>query len=163
MVRTFSSVDDELVPSASRPSGTRTVARTKAPETEPCDSGGPMLRAAQVTHLDEDISIDVDERDTRGDHEPSGAILMKESFPPSVGQTGSRASLPASRPATAGSLGAAMQLGKYRLIAVLARGGMGDVYLAIAQGPLGFNKLLVVKELRQHSPEVLDDTAVTMF
>jgi serine/threonine protein kinase len=123
-----------------------------------------MLRAAQVTHLDEDISIDVDERDTRGDHEPSGAILMKESFPPSVGQTGSRASLPASRPATAGSLGAAMQLGKYRLIAVLARGGMGDVYLAIAQGPLGFNKLLVVKELRQSSTDSPDDDAiVTMF
>jgi serine/threonine protein kinase len=40
-------------------------------------------------------------------------------------------------------------LGKYRLIAKLARGGMGVVHLALLRGPAGFNKLLVVKELRQ--------------
>jgi serine/threonine-protein kinase len=40
-------------------------------------------------------------------------------------------------------------LGKYRLIAKLARGGMGEVHLALLRGPAGFNKLLVVKELRQ--------------
>jgi eukaryotic-like serine/threonine-protein kinase len=40
-------------------------------------------------------------------------------------------------------------LGKYRLIAKLARGGMGVVHLALLRGPAGFNKLLVVKELRR--------------
>jgi serine/threonine protein kinase len=39
-------------------------------------------------------------------------------------------------------------LGKYRLLATLGHGGMADVYLAVAQGPAGFNKLLVIKELR---------------
>jgi serine/threonine-protein kinase len=52
-------------------------------------------------------------------------------------------------------------LGKYRLVAELARGGMGVVYLAAAKGPGGFNKLLVVKELRAHFAE--DRHAVQMF
>lgn len=38
--------------------------------------------------------------------------------------------------------------GKYRLLATLGHGGMADVYLACARGPAGFNKLLVIKELR---------------
>lgn len=38
--------------------------------------------------------------------------------------------------------------GKYRLIAELGHGGMADVYLAVAQGPAGFNKLQVLKLLR---------------
>jgi eukaryotic-like serine/threonine-protein kinase len=55
----------------------------------------------------------------------------------------------------------APELGRYRLVAELARGGMGNVYLAIAQGPGGFHKLLVVKELK---PELADDeTYVAMF
>jgi serine/threonine-protein kinase len=48
--------------------------------------------------------------------------------------------------------------GKYRDIAELGRGGMGDVYLTVALGPAGFNKLLVVKRLRQslaNDPEFL--------
>src|SRR6478672_471766 len=39
-------------------------------------------------------------------------------------------------------------LGRHRLIARLAQGGMGDVYLAMTQGPGGFHKLAVIKELR---------------
>ncbi len=53
------------------------------------------------------------------------------------------------------------EIGKYHLIAELARGGMGNVYLAASQGPGGFSKLLVVKELK---PELCDDeTYGTMF
>jgi serine/threonine-protein kinase len=43
--------------------------------------------------------------------------------------------------------------GKYRLVAELGQGGMADVILALAQGPAGFNKLVVVKRLRQHLAE----------
>ena len=40
-------------------------------------------------------------------------------------------------------------LGKYSLIASLGQGGMAKVYLALMAGPAGFNKLLVVKALRE--------------
>ncbi|MFO0680341.1 MAG: serine/threonine-protein kinase, partial [Polyangiaceae bacterium] len=46
-------------------------------------------------------------------------------------------------PAEAGST-----FGKYQLFATLGRGGMADVFLAVARGPMGFNKLAVVKRLR---------------
>jgi hypothetical protein len=52
-------------------------------------------------------------------------------------------------------------LGKYRLLVELARGGMGIVYLAIAKGPGGFSKLLIIKELK---PELVNDAAfLSMF
>jgi serine/threonine-protein kinase len=37
---------------------------------------------------------------------------------------------------------------KFRDIAELGKGGMGDVFLTVAPGPVGFNKLLVHKRLR---------------
>ncbi len=37
---------------------------------------------------------------------------------------------------------------KYRPIVELGRGGMADVFLAVAQGQAGFNKLVVVKKMR---------------
>jgi serine/threonine-protein kinase len=44
--------------------------------------------------------------------------------------------------------GASSTLSKYRLVAELAEGGMGVVYLAINRGKSGFHKLLVIKELK---------------
>ncbi len=52
-------------------------------------------------------------------------------------------------------------LGKYRLVAELARGAMGIVYLGMAQGPAGFSKLLVIKELRPDAAE--DPEFLRMF
>jgi len=45
-------------------------------------------------------------------------------------------------------------LGKFALIAEIARGGMGIVYLARVSGPAGFQKLAVIKQLK---PEMVDD------
>ncbi len=50
------------------------------------------------------------------------------------------------------------RIGKYRVLARLGHGGMARVLLTMAEGPHGFNKLLVVKELREelaHDPEFL--------
>lgn len=46
-----------------------------------------------------------------------------------------------------------LTFGKYRLVAELGQGGMADVILALAQGPVGFNKLVVIKRLREHLAE----------
>ncbi|WP_437630095.1 protein kinase domain-containing protein [Sorangium sp. So ce854] len=51
-------------------------------------------------------------------------------------------------------------LGRYRPIAKLGRGGMADVFLAMAHGPASVNKLVVVKRLRNFADE---DRQVLMF
>jgi eukaryotic-like serine/threonine-protein kinase len=38
--------------------------------------------------------------------------------------------------------------GKYRVLALLGEGGMADVSLAVARGPSGFNKLVVLKSMK---------------
>jgi serine/threonine-protein kinase len=52
-------------------------------------------------------------------------------------------------------------LGKYRLIASLGEGGMASVYLAIVEGRAGFQKLVVVKVMRDSLGR--DADALTMF
>jgi eukaryotic-like serine/threonine-protein kinase len=50
---------------------------------------------------------------------------------------------------------------KYRIVAKLDSGGMADVYLCLAKGPAGFNKLHVVKQLRSELAD--NETLVGMF
>jgi eukaryotic-like serine/threonine-protein kinase len=53
------------------------------------------------------------------------------------------------------------RIGKYQLVTLLAEGGMARVYLAFSRGPAGFDKLVVVKQIR---PELAwDQDFVTMF
>jgi serine/threonine protein kinase len=55
----------------------------------------------------------------------------------------------------------AARIGRYQLVTLLAEGGMARVYLAFARGPAGFDKLVVVKQIR---PELAwDQEFVTMF
>jgi serine/threonine-protein kinase len=51
--------------------------------------------------------------------------------------------------------------GKYTLVARTGRGGMADIYLAIAAGPSGFRKLVVIKRLREAYED--DKRLVDMF
>jgi len=53
------------------------------------------------------------------------------------------------------------QIGKYALLGAIGRGGMADVYLAIAHGPSGVRKLVVIKCMRSGSE--LDGTLSQMF
>ena len=55
----------------------------------------------------------------------------------------------------------ANNLGKYRLIAALGRGGMASVHLAVVHGPSSFNKLVVIKEI--HEQYVEDAEVLGMF
>jgi serine/threonine-protein kinase len=53
------------------------------------------------------------------------------------------------------------RIGKYRVIAKLGQGGMATVFLSIASGPVGFNKLLVLKLLKDELES--DGDFLTMF
>jgi serine/threonine-protein kinase len=52
-----------------------------------------------------------------------------------------------------GSSRAIWTLGRYFIVAELGRGGMAEVYLAMARGPSGFSKLVVLKLLRAQYAE----------
>ncbi|HEX5752829.1 MAG TPA: serine/threonine-protein kinase [Archangium sp.] len=52
-------------------------------------------------------------------------------------------------------------MGKYQLIRKLATGGMAEVFLAKAAGPMGFEKVLVVKRILPHLAE--DPDFIEMF
>jgi len=52
-------------------------------------------------------------------------------------------------------------LGRYELLNKIAAGGMGEVFLARQQGPVGFEKFLVIKTLLPHLTE--DQDFVNMF
>ncbi|MCP3097729.1 protein kinase [Myxococcus sp. K15C18031901] len=54
-----------------------------------------------------------------------------------------------------------MQVGKYQLVRKLASGGMAEVFLAKAAGPMGFEKTLVLKRILPHLAE--DPAFVEMF
>lgn len=45
------------------------------------------------------------------------------------------------------------RLGRYRLVQRLATGGMAEVFLAVAEGPEGFQKVVVVKRVLPHFAE----------
>jgi serine/threonine-protein kinase len=53
------------------------------------------------------------------------------------------------------------QLGKYQLVRKIATGGMAEVFLAKAAGPMGFQKTLVVKRILPHLAD--DQGFVQMF
>ncbi|MEW5738061.1 MAG: serine/threonine-protein kinase [Myxococcota bacterium] len=52
-------------------------------------------------------------------------------------------------------------LGKYQLIRKLAAGGMAEVYLARAAGPMGFEKQVVVKRILPHLAD--EENFISMF
>jgi serine/threonine-protein kinase len=54
-----------------------------------------------------------------------------------------------------------MRLGKYQLLRKLATGGMAEVFLAKTDGPMGFEKLLVIKRILPHLAE--DPQFIEMF
>jgi tRNA A-37 threonylcarbamoyl transferase component Bud32 len=54
------------------------------------------------------------------------------------------------------------ELGRFRRIAEIGRGGMAEVHLAHAQGPNGFHKLVVLKLVREHLAEDPDARAMLM-
>jgi serine/threonine protein kinase len=47
-------------------------------------------------------------------------------------------------------MGASTRLGRYELLARIATGGMGEIFLALCGGAAGFEKLCVVKRILPH-------------
>ena len=74
------------------------------------------------------------------------SIPLSAQLPDAIGSTPSRGST---------------CLGKYRLLARLGTGGMAEVYLAVAQGAMNVNRLVVVKRLRDEQAD--DESSRTMF
>ncbi len=62
--------------------------------------------------------------------------------------TGAREKRAADGSAAASGMRRAVGFGNYRLFARLGSGGMADVYLAVAQGAMNVNRLVVIKRLR---------------
>ncbi|MEZ4270657.1 MAG: serine/threonine-protein kinase [Myxococcota bacterium] len=57
--------------------------------------------------------------------------------------------------------GEGTEFGKYYLLKRIALGGMGEIFLAKLRGPVGFEKLLVIKRILQHHGE--NDDFIDMF
>jgi serine/threonine-protein kinase len=53
------------------------------------------------------------------------------------------------------------RLGRYRLLTLLATGGMGEVYLARQDGPAGFSKKVVIKRILRHLAK--DQSFIDLF
>ena len=74
----------------------------------------------------------------------------------------SSASSPTATEASGINFGRPVQrVGRYRVLAELGRGGMSNVYLAVARGPGGVNKLVVLKALLADLES--EPYALTMF
>ena len=67
----------------------------------------------------------------------------------------------AKKPDATAALEPGRRLGRYRLCARIAGGGMGAVYLARVEGPVGFDKLLALKIIHSHLAE--DEEFIRMF
>jgi serine/threonine protein kinase len=57
----------------------------------------------------------------------------------------------------------ATKLGKYQLLAILGRGGMADVFLALSRGPMGFDKLVSRQAAARGSLADDDAASARMF
>ena len=59
------------------------------------------------------------------------------------------------------NLGVGTRFGQYMLLKKIAVGGMGEIFLAKRAGPVGFEKILVIKRILQNLTE--DKQYVDMF
>lgn len=64
------------------------------------------------------------------------------------GMLNEEASTPTAASGAANASGNVPHFGRYKVLGLLGQGGMARVYLVVASGPVGVNKLLVIKELR---------------